>query len=73
MAWYGSDDDFQSFVDEYGLGFTQLSDPDGEVFARFGVASQPAVAIVDAAGAVTVLQGATDGGELDRALTEIGA
>jgi peroxiredoxin len=73
VAWYGSDDDFGAFVDEYGLTFTQLSDPDGEVFARFGVASQPAVAIVDAAGAVTVLRGATDGDELDVALTDLGA
>ena len=60
-------------MDEYGLSFTQLSDPDGEIFARFGVASQPAVAIIDTAGSVTVLQGATDGDELDAALADVGA
>lgn len=73
MAWYGSDDDFLAFVDEYGLSFTQLSDPDGEVFARFGVGSQPAIAVVDADGAVTVRTGATDGDELDQILTDVGA
>lgn len=73
MAWYGSDDDFLAFVDEYGLSFTQLSDPDGEVFARFGVGSQPAIAVVGADGTLTVRSGATDGDELDQILTDVGA
>ncbi|MEY4607418.1 MAG: Redoxin [Actinomycetota bacterium] len=73
MAWYGSDDDFQAFINEYGLTFPQVSDPDGEVFARFGVASQPAVVVIDAAGTATLLPGATDADELTAVLTELGA
>lgn len=73
MAWYGSDDDFQSFIDDYGLTFPQVSDPDGEVFARFGVGSQPAVVVIAADGATTLLPGATNATELAEVLTDLGA
>ena len=52
VAWSGSEGEFQEFVDRHGLTFPQISDPSGEVFSRFGVAYQPAFAIVTADGEV---------------------
>jgi peroxiredoxin len=69
VAWYGSDSSFQGFVDEHGLTFPQISDNPGDVFARFGVPQQPAMAIIDAAGNVQVSMGAVEESTLDAALT----
>lgn len=68
VAWYGDDRSFQGFVDKYGLTFPQISDTDGEVFARFDVPYQPAMAVVDKAGVVNVLLGAVEEDALDAAL-----
>ncbi len=68
VAWYGDDESFQAFVDKHGLTFPQISDDAGDVFARFDVPYQPAMAIIDAAGDVTVSLGAVDDSTLDAAL-----
>lgn len=65
VAWTGSDDEFQGFIDEHGLTFPQLSDDAGEVYARFEVPAQPAFVVVDAAGNVETLFGAVEGDILD--------
>ena len=39
-------------------GFTQVADPDGALWKRFGVVTQPAYAFVTAAGKVEVVKGA---------------
>lgn len=69
VAWYGDDASFQGFVDKHGLTFPQISDDPGDVFARFGVPQQPAMALIDAAGAVQVSLGAVEEATLDAALT----
>lgn len=69
VAWYGDDASFQGFVDKYGLTFPQISDNPGDVFARFGVPQQPAMAIIDRAGNVQVSMGAVEASALDAALT----
>ncbi len=69
VAWYGDDSSFQGFVDKYALSFPQISDNPGDVFARFGVPQQPAMAIIDAAGTVQVSMGAVEETVLDAALT----
>jgi peroxiredoxin len=68
VAWYGDDRSFQGFVDKYGLTFPQISDNDGEVFARFDVPYQPAMAVVDKSGVVHVSLGAVEQDALDAAL-----
>jgi len=70
VAWFGDDDAFQGFIDKYDLSFPQVSDDPGEVFARFGVPSQPALAIISASGEVQQLFGAVDGALLDDILTD---
>jgi peroxiredoxin len=69
VAWYGDDTSFQGFVDKYSLSFPQISDNPGDVFARFNVPQQPAMAIIDSAGAVQVSMGAVEESALDAALT----
>lgn len=49
----------QAFVSETGTGgFRHLADPGGEIWARFGVTSQPAMAFISSDGQVKVVPGA---------------
>ena len=70
VAWTGSDAAFQGFIDKYSLTFPQVSDDPGDVFARFGIPSQPAFAVIDAAGTVQQLLGAVGDDVLDGILTD---
>ncbi len=69
VAWNGDESSFTGFVAKHALTFAQIADPDGEVFARFNVPSQPAVAIVDAMGRVHVTLGKVEPDALDAAIT----
>ncbi len=68
VAWHGSDDEFRGFIAEHGLTFPQLSDDAGEIYDRFEVPAQPALAVVDSDGEVTTLFGAVDDVILDNTL-----
>lgn len=58
VAALGSIDDMNTFVTDTGISnFTQLADPDAEVWSVFGVASQPAFAFISADGSIEVVQG----------------
>jgi peroxiredoxin len=70
VAWFGDDASFQGFVDKYSLTFPQISDDPGDVFERFNVPQQPAMAVIDRTGAVTVSLGAVEDDALDAALTK---
>jgi hypothetical protein len=50
-----SAENMQAFVDEFGLGFQQAVTEDGSLWARFGVAYQPAWVFVDDSGETTVV------------------
>jgi peroxiredoxin len=71
VAWFGTDADFQAFVDKYSLTFPTISDDPGDVFAHFEVPAQPALAVVDADGNVRVELGAVESDALDDLLTEL--
>ena len=71
VAWAGSDDDFQDFIDEHDLTFPQISDDPGAVFDRFGVPAQPALVLSAADGTVERLLGAVDDTALDNLLTAL--
>lgn len=56
-------DAMQGFIDQHGLGFTQLADTDGTLYTRFSVTQQDTFVLVDADGAVETVPaygGATD-------------
>jgi hypothetical protein len=70
VAWVGDDASFQGFVDKHSLTFPQISDDPGDVYDRFGVPVQPAMAIVGTDGSVELLGGAVDAATLDQLLTD---
>lgn len=70
MAWTGSDDDFQGFIDDHGLTFPQISDDPGAIFSRFDVAYQPAMVIVKTDGSIESIAGAVNGDLLDQIISE---
>ena len=72
MAWTGSDADFQGFIDHHGLTFPQISDDAGDIFNRFGIAYQPAMAIIRADGGVETIAGAVDTALLEQIVNEAG-
>lgn len=70
VAWTGSDEAFQGFIDEHGLTFPQISDDAGAVFDRFGVAYQPAMVIVNTDGTTEMAAGAVDESLLRQIISE---
>ena len=76
MAFVGvpgndSADAMQAFVDEFGLGFPQAVTEDGSLWARFGVAYQPAWVFVDDSGETTLVPYELPGAELERVLDDL--
>ena len=71
VAWNGSDAQIAAFVADRGLTFPQVTDREGEVFARYGVPYQPAWAFVDAAGEVTTRLGVLNEDELESILSAL--
>jgi thiol-disulfide isomerase/thioredoxin len=71
VAALGSVDEMKAFVSDTGIeNFTQLADPDAQVWGVFGVASQPAFAFIGANGSIDIVQGSIDEKEiLERAAT----
>ena len=72
MAWTGSDDAFQGFIDKHGLTFPQISDDPGNVFNRFGVAYQPALVVVRTDGSTELVAGAVEPDLLAQIISEAG-
>lgn len=60
----------QAFLDRHELEglFPHLADPDGELWARFGVRGQPTWAFVDAGGEVELVFSALSNDELQEHL-----
>lgn len=71
VAWTGTDEAFQGFIDEHALTFPQISDDAAEVFDRFEVPAQPALVLVAADGTVERLLGAVDDTALDNLLSAL--
>lgn len=71
MAWVGTDEAFQGFIDKHGLTFPQLSDDPGYIFSHFDVPAQPALVIVDADGTAETFIGAVDDQTLDDILADV--
>ncbi|MGZ8583430.1 MAG: TlpA family protein disulfide reductase [Actinomycetota bacterium] len=76
MAFVGvpgndSADAMQAFVDEFGLGFPQAVTEDGSLWARFGVAYQPAWVFVDNSGETTLVPYELPEAELERVLDDL--
>ena len=71
MAWAGSTDSMNAFIERHGLTFPSVNDQPGDVFASFGVAGQPAWVFVDEAGGTNRVLGALSDDQLDAAIAAI--
>lgn len=71
IAWSGTEQAMQDFIDRHGLTFPQGNDGEGAVFARFGVPYQPAWVFVSADGDVEQVQGALEDDQLAEKLTAL--
>jgi cytochrome c biogenesis protein CcmG/thiol:disulfide interchange protein DsbE len=61
----------RDFIDEFGLGYPMLSDPDGKVGDAYGVTGLPATAILDTQGRiVTLLRGPQTAASVRKALSQ---
>jgi len=72
VAWTGSDNDFQGFIDKHGLTFPQISDDPGDVFNRFGISYQPAIVVVGTDGSTELIAGAVGDELLEQIINEAG-
>lgn len=70
VAWTGSEDSYQGFIDKHGLTFPQIDDSPGVVFERFDVAFQPALVIVKTDGTIERVAGAVAETLLDQIIAE---
>ena len=70
VAWFGTDAEFQGFIDGHHLTFTQLSDDPGTIYDRFEIPYQPAVVVVRPDGEVETLYGAADEAVLDQLIAD---
>jgi cytochrome c biogenesis protein CcmG/thiol:disulfide interchange protein DsbE len=48
--------DAQEFIDEFGLGYPMLRDPDGHSQGEYGIAAYPETVVIDADGRIAALQ-----------------
>lgn len=64
-------DAMRGFVDTYDLDFTNIADTEAEVWARFGVTSQPSYAFISADGTVDVVPGALSASALKAKIAEL--
>ncbi len=71
VAWNGSRQSMQDFVDRHGLTFPSLVDIDGEVFGRYNVPSQPAWAFIDDQGQATTVLGSLSASTLEGYVSQL--
>ena len=71
MPGRDSADAMQGFVDAFSLGFPQAVSEDGSLWARFGVAYQPAWVFVDYDGRSQVVPGAIPEHDLKKLLDQL--
>lgn len=70
VTWTGNDDSYEEFIERHGLTFPQVDDSPGQVFARFDVAFQPAMVIVQPDGSLETIAGAVEDTLLDQIISE---
>jgi peroxiredoxin len=73
VAWQGSDESMQGFIDNFGLSFPQVNDDPAVVFDRFEVPGQPAWVFISRDGSIQQLLGAASESKLDELLSGIAA
>ncbi len=71
MSWQGDQASYESFVKRHKLTFVNAIDPDGAVFARFGVPAQPAWVFLDSTGVAKRSLGVLSDAKLNELLSKL--
>ncbi len=71
VAWAGSSDSMNAFIERHGLTFPSVNDQSGDVFASFGVAGQPAWVFLGETGDGNRVLGSLSDAQLDEAIAAI--
>lgn len=71
VAWNGSTESMNSFIERHTLTFSSIEDPEGEVFAQFGVPYQPAWVFINEQGDPTRVQGVLNSTTLESYIAQI--
>jgi peroxiredoxin len=72
VAWNGTEQSMQEFIDKHQITFPNIKDNDGVIFAQFKVPYQPAWVFVQQNGTSQTSIGAMDEVALSAALTQLG-
>ncbi len=72
VAWNGTEQSMQEFIDKHQLTFANINDNDGLIFAKFEVPYQPAWVFIQEDGTSQTSIGAMDEVALSTALTQLG-
>ncbi len=71
IAWNGTQGEIDEFISPHGLTFPNVRDGDGEIFASFSVASQPAWVFQSKTGERVVESRALPEGQINSRLSAI--
>ena len=71
VAWNGTQGEIDEFISRHGLTFPNVRDDDGEIFASFSVASQPAWVFQSATGERVIESRALPENEINSRLNAI--
>lgn len=71
IAWNGTQGEIDEFISRHGLTFPNVRDGDGEIFASFSVASQPAWVFQSKTGERVVESRALPEGQINSRLSAI--
>jgi peroxiredoxin len=72
VAWNGTEQTMQDFIDKHQITFANIKDNDGLVFAQFDVAYQPAWVFIQQDGTSETNLGAMDEVTLSSMLEKLG-
>ena len=71
VAWNGSRQAMEDFVDRHNLSFPSLVDMSGEVFGRYGIPFQPAWIFLDDQGEMTRVLGSLGAASLQQYINDL--
>lgn len=72
VAWKGSQDEYQAFVERHDIGLVpHLRDDTGEIFSSFGIRYQPGWVFIDDSGRQEVHPGALTEDDLREAVEQL--
>ena len=68
VAWNGSDDDYQAFIERHQLSFVNLDDSSGDIYRKYEIPYQPAWVFVNSDGSVNTRRGSLSQSDVETVL-----